>query len=161
MCFRRETGRRFTAQSEREEPFPHLRNAIARREKDAATHAVFCLLKPRNQLRRDAAIVDSSKVCDVLEDECVRLHLFNDPSKVRYFPLNPKDRFTAVQSGEVDILSRQTTWSLSRDTSLGLAFSPITYFDGQALMVKKSLGIASAKDLGGSTICVQGGTTSP
>ena len=79
--------------------------------------------------------------------------------KVRYISLNPKDRFAAVQSGEVDVLSRQTTWSLSRDTTLGLSFSAITYFDGQALMVKKSLGIKSAKELNGATVCVQGGTT--
>lgn len=85
--------------------------------------------------------------------------VLNDTSKVKYIPLNPKDRFAVVQSGEVDVLSRQTTWSLSRDTTLGLSFSAITYFDGQALMVRQSLGIKSAKDLGGATICVQGGTT--
>lgn len=91
--------------------------------------------------------------------KAVAAAVFGDTGKIKYVPLNPKDRFAAVQSGEVDILSRQTTWSLSRDTSLGLSFSPITYFDGQALMVKRSLGIKSAKDLNGATICVQGGTT--
>ena len=91
--------------------------------------------------------------------KAVAAAIFGDTSKIKYVPLNPKDRFAAVQSGEVDVLSRQTTWSLSRDTSLGLSFSPITYFDGQALMVKKALGIKSAKDLNGATICVQGGTT--
>jgi general L-amino acid transport system substrate-binding protein len=91
--------------------------------------------------------------------KAVAAAVFGDTSKIKYVPLNPKDRFAAVQSGEVDVLSRQTTWSLSRDTSLGLSFSPITYFDGQALMVKKTLGIKSAKELNGATICVQGGTT--
>ncbi|POR45309.1 amino acid ABC transporter substrate-binding protein (PAAT family) [Bosea psychrotolerans] len=85
--------------------------------------------------------------------------VLNDAGKVKYIPLNPKDRFAVVQSGEVDVLSRQTTWSLSRDTTLGLSFSAITYFDGQALMVKKTLGVKSAKELNGATVCVQGGTT--
>lgn len=91
--------------------------------------------------------------------KAVAAAVLGDSVKVKYISLNPKDRFAAVQSGEVDVLSRQTTWSLSRDTSLGLSFSPITYFDGQALMVKKTLGIKSAKELNGATICVQGGTT--
>ncbi len=86
--------------------------------------------------------------------------VFNDPTKVKFIPLNPKDRFSVVQSGEVDVLSRQTTWTLSRDTTLGLFFSPITYYDGQALMVRSSLNIKSAKELNGGSICIQGGTTS-
>jgi general L-amino acid transport system substrate-binding protein len=85
--------------------------------------------------------------------------VFDDATKVKYFPLNPKDRFTALQSGEIDVLSRQTTWTLSRDTTLGMHFSPITYYDGQALMVRKSLKITSAKQLDGASICIQGGTT--
>jgi len=99
------------------------------------------------------------KGLDVDLCRAVAVAVFGDATKVKYIPLNPKDRFAAVQSGEVDVLSRQTTWSLSRDSSLGLSFSPITYFDGQALMVKKTLGIKSAKELNGATICVQGGTT--
>ncbi|MGX1788379.1 amino acid ABC transporter substrate-binding protein [Bosea sp. NPDC055332] len=91
--------------------------------------------------------------------KAVAAAIFGDPAKVKYVPLNPKDRFAAVQSGEVDVLSRQATWTLSRDSSLGLSFSPITYFDGQALMVKKALGVKSAKELNSATICVQGGTT--
>jgi len=84
--------------------------------------------------------------------------IFNDPSKVRYIPLNPKDRFSTLQSGEIDVLSRQTTWTLSRDTS-GMHFSPVTYYDGQALMVRKSLNIKAAKELSGASVCIQGGTT--
>lgn len=91
--------------------------------------------------------------------KAVAAAVFGDTAKVKYIPLNPKDRFAAVQSGEVDLLARQATWTLSRDSSLGLSFSAITYFDGQALMVKKTLGIKSAKELNGATICVQGGTT--
>ena len=85
--------------------------------------------------------------------------IFDDATKVKYIPLNPKDRFSALQSGEIDVLSRQTTWTLSRDTTLGMHFSPITYYDGQALMVRKSLNVASAKQLDGASVCIQGGTT--
>ncbi len=85
--------------------------------------------------------------------------LFNDPSKVSYKPLTAKERFTALQSGEVDILSRTTTWTMSRDTSMGLVFAGIMYYDGQGFIVKKALGVKSAMDLKGATICVQTGTT--
>lgn len=85
--------------------------------------------------------------------------IFGDGSKVRFVPLNAKERFTALQSGEVDILSRNTTWTMSRDTSLGLNFSGILYYDGQAFLVRRSLGLKSAADLKGASICVQSGTT--
>ncbi|MDX1669548.1 MAG: amino acid ABC transporter substrate-binding protein, partial [Limnobacter sp.] len=82
-----------------------------------------------------------------------------DASKVKYIPLNAKERFTALASGEIDLLSRVTTWTLTRDTSLGLNFAGVNYYDGQGFMVKKSLGVKSVKDLDGATICVQSGTT--
>jgi general L-amino acid transport system substrate-binding protein len=85
--------------------------------------------------------------------------IFNDPSKVRFIPLSAKDRFTALQSGEVDVLFRNTTASMSRDTQLGLDFPAVNYYDGQGFMVRKKLGVASAKDLNGASICVQQGTT--
>jgi general L-amino acid transport system substrate-binding protein len=85
--------------------------------------------------------------------------IFNDPSKVRYSPLTAKDRFTALQSGEVDVLSRNTTWTLSRDTSLGFDFTGTNFYDGQGFMVKASAGVKAAKELEGATICVQPGTT--
>lgn len=85
--------------------------------------------------------------------------IFNDPTKVKFVPLSAKDRFTALQSGEVDVLSRNTTWTLSRDTSLGLAFSAVNYYDGQGFMVRKKLSLKSAKDLAGASICTQQGTT--
>lgn len=85
--------------------------------------------------------------------------VLNDPGKVKYLPLNAKERFTALQSGEVDLLSRNTTWTMSRDTTLGLAFVGTLYYDGSAFMVRKSLGIKAVKDLAGASICTQTGTT--
>jgi general L-amino acid transport system substrate-binding protein len=75
-------------------------------------------------------------------------------------PLTAKDRFTALQSGEIDVLSRNTTWTLSRDTSLGLDFVAVTYYDGQGFMVRKALKVSSALELNGAAVCVQQGTTS-
>lgn len=85
--------------------------------------------------------------------------LFNDQEKVRYVPLNTQQRFTALQTGEIDILSRNTTWTLSRDTQLGLNFTATLYYDGQGFMVPKNLGVKSAKELDGAAVCVQPGTT--
>ena len=85
--------------------------------------------------------------------------IFNDPNKVRYIPLSSKDRFTALQSGEVDLLVRNSTWTMSRDTQLGLDFTAVNYFDGQGFMVRKKLGVASAKELDGASVCTQQGTT--
>ncbi len=85
--------------------------------------------------------------------------IFNDASKVKFVPLSAKDRFTAVQSGEVDVLVRNTTWTMSRDTQLGLEFGPVNYYDGQGLMVRKKLKIASAMELSGASVCTQQGTT--
>jgi len=85
--------------------------------------------------------------------------IFRDGSRVRFVPLNAKERFTALQSREVDILSRNTTWTMSRDTSLGLNFTGILYFDGQAFLTRRSLGLKSAEELRGASICVQSGTT--
>ncbi|UOG91315.1 MAG: amino acid ABC transporter substrate-binding protein [Candidatus Thiothrix sulfatifontis] len=85
--------------------------------------------------------------------------ILSDSSKVKYVPLNAQQRFTALQSGEIDILSRNTTWTLTRDASLGANFVGTIYYDGQGFMVKKELKVASAKDLNGATVCVQSGTT--
>ena len=86
--------------------------------------------------------------------------IFNDPAKVKFVPLTAKDRFTALQSGEIDVLSRNTTWTLSRDTSLGLDFAAVTYYDGQGFMVRKALKVSSALELRDAAVCVQQGTTS-
>lgn len=85
--------------------------------------------------------------------------VLGDASKVKYLPLNAKERFTALQSGEIDLLSRNTTWTMSRATSLGLAFVGVVYYDGSAFMVRKSQGVKSVRDLGGASICTQTGTT--
>jgi general L-amino acid transport system substrate-binding protein len=85
--------------------------------------------------------------------------VFGDAAKVRYTPLTAQQRFTALQSGEVDILARNTTWTIVRDTSLGLNFVGVNYYDGQGFMVPKKLNVKSAKELNGATICVQPGTT--
>lgn len=85
--------------------------------------------------------------------------IFDDATKVRYTPLTAKDRFTALQSGEIDVLSRITTWTLSRDTSLGLNFAGIIYFDGQGFMIRKDKKVSSALELSGASVCTQTGTT--
>ena len=85
--------------------------------------------------------------------------VLGDPSKVKWVPLNAQQRFTALQSGEVDILSRNTTWTLTRDASLGMNFVGVTYYDGQGFMVPVKSKVTSAKQLKGATVCVQSGTT--
>jgi general L-amino acid transport system substrate-binding protein len=85
--------------------------------------------------------------------------IFNDATKVRFIPLSAKDRFTALQSGEVDVLVRNTTCTMSRDTQLGLDFTGVNYYDGQGFLVRKKLGVASAKELNGASVCTQQGTT--
>jgi general L-amino acid transport system substrate-binding protein len=85
--------------------------------------------------------------------------IFNDPTKVKYTPLSAKDRFTALQSAEIDVLSRNTTWTLSRDTSLGLNFTAVIYYDGQGFMVRKDKKVNSALELSGASVCTQTGTT--
>ncbi|MFZ9286427.1 MAG: amino acid ABC transporter substrate-binding protein, partial [Burkholderiaceae bacterium] len=85
--------------------------------------------------------------------------LLGDASKVKWVPLNAQQRFTALQSGEIDVLSRNTTWTLTRDASLGLSFVGVTYYDGQGFMVPSKGKIKSAKQLKGATVCVQSGTT--
>lgn len=85
--------------------------------------------------------------------------IFNDPAKVQFVPLSAKERFTALQSGEIDMLSRNTTWTMSRDTEQGLNFVGITYYDGQGFMVRKGRDINAVADLAGASICVQTGTT--
>ena len=96
---------------------------------------------------------------DVDVCRAVAAAVFGDASKVRYSPLTAKERFTALQSGEVDILSRNTTWTSSRDGAMGLNFTAVAYYDGQGFLVNKKLGVSSAKELDGATVCAQAGTT--
>ncbi len=85
--------------------------------------------------------------------------IFGDPTKVEYRPLTAKERFTALQTGEIDVLIRNTTWTLTRDTELGANFAPTTFYDGQGIMVPKDSGITKLEDLDGAKICVATGTT--
>jgi len=99
------------------------------------------------------------KGIDVDICRAVAAAVFGDATKVRYTPLSAQQRFTALQSGEVDVLSRNTTWTITRDTSLGLNFTGVNYYDGQGFMVHKKLKAKSARQLNGATVCVQSGTT--
>jgi general L-amino acid transport system substrate-binding protein len=85
--------------------------------------------------------------------------VFGDPDKTKYTPLTSQQRLIALQSGEIDMLSRTTTWTLQRDTASGLNFTAVTYYDGQGFIVPKKLGVKSAKELNGATVCVTTGTT--
>ncbi|HEC14264.1 MAG TPA: amino acid ABC transporter substrate-binding protein [Rhodospirillales bacterium] len=96
---------------------------------------------------------------DVDVCRAVAAAVLGDASKVKYTPLTAKERFTALQSGEIDMLSRNTTWTLTRDASLGLNFAGVNYYDGQGFMVSKSLGVKSARELDGAAFCIQAGTT--
>jgi general L-amino acid transport system substrate-binding protein len=93
--------------------------------------------------------------------KAVAAAVFGDATKVKYTPTTAKERFTALQSGEIDVLSRNTTWTLSRDTSLGFNFAGVNYYDGQGFMInaKKLPGVNSALQLSGASVCVQTGTT--
>ena len=99
------------------------------------------------------------KGLDVDTAKAVAAAIFGDASKVKYTPLTAQQRFTALQSGEIDVLTRNATRTLSRETQLGLNFVTVNYYDGQGFMVPKKLGVKSAKELGGATVCVLPGTT--
>ena len=96
---------------------------------------------------------------DVDTCRAIAAAVLGDGNKVKWVPLTAQQRFTALQSGEVDILARNTTWTLTRDASLGLSFTGVTYYDGQGFMVPVKAKIKSAKQLKGATVCVQSGTT--
>ncbi|MGU9962168.1 MAG: amino acid ABC transporter substrate-binding protein [Candidatus Puniceispirillales bacterium WSBS_2018_MAG_OTU23] len=104
---------------------------------------------------------DSGNWTGIDVDLCraVAAAVFGDASKVKYSPLSAKQRFTAISSGEVDILSRNTTWTMTRDTQLGLNFAGVNYYDGQGMMVPTALGVSSALELDGANICTNTGTT--
>ncbi len=96
---------------------------------------------------------------DVAVCRAVAAAVLNDPSAVEFVPTTGKTRFTALASGEVDMLARNTTWTFSRDNDLKFEFVGINYYDGQGFMVPKELGVSSAKELDGATVCIQTGTT--
>ena len=105
------------------------------------------------------AAVDSRGVYQGFDTDFCRAIAAAIQVKVKFFPLTGKERFPALQSGEVDMLSRRTTWTMSRDTRLGFQFAAVTYYDGQGFIVRKNSGIKSAKGLDGATVCVATGTT--
>jgi general L-amino acid transport system substrate-binding protein len=107
--------------------------------------------QPDNQGRYTGLDVD---ICKALAAA-----IFGSAEKVKYVPLTAQQRFTALQSGEVDLLSRNTTWTLLRDSDLGMNFAAVVFYDGQGFMVPKKLGVKTAKELNGATVCVQPGTT--
>ena len=96
---------------------------------------------------------------DVDVCRAVSAAVFGNPDMVKYVPLTAKERFTALQSGEIDVLSRNTTWTLSRDAQIGLEFAGVNFYDGQGFMVRKDSGITSAMELGGASVCTNLGTT--
>lgn len=96
---------------------------------------------------------------DVDVCRAVAAAVFGDADAVRYISLNAVERFTALQSGEVDILSRNTTWTTTRDTTLGLNFAGTNFYDGQGFLINRDLGVGSASELDGAAVCVQSGTT--
>jgi general L-amino acid transport system substrate-binding protein len=96
---------------------------------------------------------------DVDYCRAVAAAIFGEADAVEFFPLDATVRFDALNDGEIDLLARNTTWTMARDTALGLTFAGISYFDGQGFMARKSLGIASALELSGASVCVRGGTT--
>ncbi|NBB47290.1 transporter substrate-binding domain-containing protein [Rhizobium sp. CRIBSB] len=96
---------------------------------------------------------------DVDYCKAVAAAVFGDATKVKYTPTTAQSRFTALQSGEVDVLIRNTTWTISRDTALGFNFRTVNYYDGQGFMVTKALNVNSALELSGAAVCVQSGTT--
>ena len=96
---------------------------------------------------------------DVAMCRAVAAAVLGDPMKVKVVPLSSETRFTALSAGEVDMLARTSTWTFSRDTDLKMDFVAVNYYDGQGFMVKKALGVSSAKELDGATVCIQTGTT--
>ncbi len=96
---------------------------------------------------------------DVDVCRAVAAAVLGDANKVKFTPLTAKQRFTVLQSGEIDVLSRNTTWTLTRDSALGLNFAGVIYYDGQGFMVRKDLGVKSARELDGATVCINAGTT--
>ena len=96
---------------------------------------------------------------DVDVCRAVAAAVFGDSTKVKFTPLPAKERFTALQSGEIDVLSRNTTWTSNRDSAQGMNFAGVTYYDGQGFLVNKKLGVKSAKELDGATVCINAGTT--
>jgi len=136
---------------------------------DGSGSATLDAVKARGQLvcgidgnTAGFSLPDSQGVMRGLDaDSCrnVAAAVLGDPNKVKFAVTTTQNRFTALQSGEIDMLVRSTTWTLGREASLGLLFAGVNYYDGTGFLVKKSLGVKSAKEMDGATICVQPGTS--
>ncbi|WP_371227966.1 amino acid ABC transporter substrate-binding protein [Roseovarius sp. 2305UL8-3] len=109
------------------------------------------------------AFLNENNVVEGIDADTCRIvasAIFGDPGKVVFSPLENKERFTALQAGEIDMLARTTTWTLSRDVGLAFDFAAVNYYDGQGFIVRADLGVSSAKELDGATVCTTSGTTS-
>ena len=108
-----------------------------------------------------AAPDDSGEWAGLDADMCraVAVAVFGDPSKVEFITTTGKSRFPTLASGEIDMLARNTTWTISRDVNLGFEFVGVNFYDGQGFMIPSSLGVSSATELDGATVCIQTGTT--
>jgi general L-amino acid transport system substrate-binding protein len=116
-----------------------------------------------NTVQAGFTMIDSRGAWSGLDvDFCraVAAAVLKDPARVKFVPLSAQQRFAALQAGEVDVLARNSSWTLTRDASLGIVFAAINYFDGQGFMVPRKYKVASARELAGATICIQSGTTS-
>jgi len=128
-------------------------------EKAKKLDAIVCGVSPGTEGYSAADSTGKYKGFDVDMCRAMAAAILGNSEKVKYVPLTAQQRFTALQSGEVDVLSRQTTVTQQRDTALGLNFAPVVYYDGQGFMVASKLGVKSAKELNGATVCVSPGTT--
>lgn len=139
----------------------HAAPALAGKDIDAIKQRGALVCGVNTGLAGFASADSQGKWVGLDVDYCraVAAALLGDASKVRFVGLTAQQRFTALQSGEIDILSRNTTWTLTRDASLGMTFVGVTFYDGQGFMVPKSLKVTSAKQMKGATVCVQSGTT--
>jgi len=148
---------RFYAQSDAREGTPAVRSSTL--DKVLGRKSLSCGVS--GQLPGFSYVDQKGQYSGLDVDVCraIAAALFNDPNAVNFRNLNAKERFTALQAGEVDILSRNTTWTVSRDSSVGLEFAPTVFYDGQGMMVKKASGIKDLKGLQGRSVCVQTGTT--
>lgn len=138
---------------------PGTANAEGRLQKVLSQKKVRCGIS--GELPGFSFVDEQSNYSGLDVDICraIAAALFDDPDAVEYRSLNAKERFTAVQTGEVDVLSRNTTWTLDRDSSVRMAFAPVVFYDGQGMMVKADSGLKTLKDLRNRAICTQTGTT--
>ena len=124
-----------------------------------ARGSVFAASIPRSLAFRSGTTRAFGAGFDIDLCRALAAAIFNDPGKVQYTPLDTRDRLSALQAGKIDVLSRNTTWTFSREASLKLNFAAVTYYDGQGFLVRRSTNATSALELDGATICVQKDTT--